>query len=836
MADNKRIYNTEIINRLLQDAASGLEIDTGAFYLGDLELRNNNIVFEYTDEEIEEFQRCAADPVYFIKNYCKFQTDLGRKLVKLYPFQEDMIRTICNEHYDPDVGEMVPDNRNCVTMASRQVGKCNLIDSQLVTNTGVKTFGDLYNDNSYISKFKGYLYKLYKNKSLKIYIGKFIELIEKIELYNYSLDENDVTKKILDTKELNSVEVLTDTGFEKATHIHKTQPYTVYILELENGYTLECADNHIIFDENYNEVFVKNLRINQKVLTDNGVSSVVKLQKMPYKLCMYDITIDSPNHRFYSNGILSHNTTTISSIFAWYLCFNVDKNVIVLANKDATSKEIVDKIIQIFRGLPFWLKPGAVNFGKTGLTLDNGCRLLSSATTASTSIGFTIHKLYLDEFAHIPAGIIEPFWRSVYPTMASSKLSQCIITSTPNGTGNLFYDIYSKSSNGTGENSFKAIRVDYWQVPGHDDKWAEAMKRDFGAELFAQEFGLQFNTSSKMLLKASDMQFMDKIRRKYSYRYLENINPLFADRRMVWHPKFDPKNISPKDRFVFSIDIAEGNENNDIKDEKKKSDYNIINIFKVIPNSVANIKSKNRNQKTDITDCVKFVQVGLFRDNINDEEYCANMTSALLYDIFDVTINDNVRLLVEMNFQGKNYVTHLKKDSRYFDSIIIKTAHSAPVPGERIKKKLGYKTTANKNFYCKKGADLIAKRRVIVNENESINQLGAFGEIKGKTLGGFACHDDISVTVVNAIPRMIAEESSHEFFEDLINEMEDQNHKFAINNIIQKWEMENPEVSDSAFNALYGNNDMENPYNALNMYNSFNSSTSYSQVMNKYHY
>ena len=36
MADNKRIYNTEIINRLLQDAASGLEIDTGAFYLGDL--------------------------------------------------------------------------------------------------------------------------------------------------------------------------------------------------------------------------------------------------------------------------------------------------------------------------------------------------------------------------------------------------------------------------------------------------------------------------------------------------------------------------------------------------------------------------------------------------------------------------------------------------------------------------------------------------------------------------------------------------------------------------------------------------------------------------------
>lgn len=162
MAENKRIYNTEIIEKLLSDAAQGLEIDTGAFYMGDLELRNNNIVFEYTDEEIAEFKRCAEDPVYFIKNYCKFQTDLGRKLVKLYPFQEDMIRTICNEHYDPEVGEMVPDNRNCVTMASRQVGKCQLIDSQLVTNTGVKTFGDLYKEKETIlSKIKSFLYKIY---------------------------------------------------------------------------------------------------------------------------------------------------------------------------------------------------------------------------------------------------------------------------------------------------------------------------------------------------------------------------------------------------------------------------------------------------------------------------------------------------------------------------------------------------------------------------------------------------------------------------------------------------------------------------------------------------
>lgn len=164
MADNKRIYNTEIINRLLQDAASGLEIDTGAFYLGDLELRNNNIVFEYTDEEIEEFQRCAADPVYFIKNYCKFQTDLGRKLVKLYPFQEDMIHMICDEHFSEDVGEMVPDNRNCITMAARQCGKCILFNTTINTKDNPEVIQDIYFKNSkgtILSKIKSFLYKIY---------------------------------------------------------------------------------------------------------------------------------------------------------------------------------------------------------------------------------------------------------------------------------------------------------------------------------------------------------------------------------------------------------------------------------------------------------------------------------------------------------------------------------------------------------------------------------------------------------------------------------------------------------------------------------------------------
>lgn len=528
-------------------------------------------------------------------------------------------------------------------------------------------------------------------------------------------------------------------------------------------------------------------------------------------------------------------TTTTAAFMAHYLCFNVDKNIMVLANKDATAKEIVDKIIQIFRGLPYFLKPGAVNFGKTGLNLDNGCRLLSAATTASTSIGFTIHKLYLDEMAHIAEGIIEPFWRSVYPTLSSSAVSQCIISSTPNGT-NMFYDIYSKSSLGTKKNSFTGIRVDYWQVPGHDDKWAAAMKADFGEEFFAQEFELQFNVNSKMLLKGTDFQFMNKIQKEFIQKEIVNANDILLDNHYIrWHPNFDPNDINSEDKFLFAVDLAEGEEDEDIKNDKDKSDYNIINIFKIIPNSIANIKTKNLNQPINTSDCIKLVQVGIYEDNEHDEAYCANVASSLLYNVFKTDTKDSVRIIVEMNFQGKNFITNLQMSDLFFDDIVIKTYHTAYIPGEKRRKKFGFKTKSDKEQYCRKGANSISKRRIVVSDKKSISQLSCFGKLKGK-LKGIAAHDDISVTILNNIPRALEESTFIGWIEEnVLENIKDENYKYKLNELIKKWSMDNPETSDSAFASMYSSNNDNNNYMQQIMYQNSNGSAyqTYSQIMNR---
>ena len=653
---------------------------------------------------------------------------------------------------------------------------------------------------------------------LKNIIGKSIELIEKYEYKNLNLDESDITKKIIDTKQLSNVKVLSDTGYVPITEIHKTQPYTVYEIRTSSGKTIEGADIHLVYRQTYTEtsiinesVWVKDLNVGDYILTKDGPEQVVSIYKAPYKLSMYDLSINSQEHRYYTNDILSHNTTTVSAFLSWMLIFHADRNILVVANKEDTAIEIVDKITNIFKGLPYFLKPGCINFGKTGLRLENGSRILSSATTNTASIGFTIHCILLDEFSHIPDNIVNNFWRSVYPTLSSSKVSQCIITSTPNGTTNKFYDIWSHAIEKT--NSFIPIRTDYWEVPSHDDAWAAQMRADFGDEEFAQEFELQFNINSKMLLKASDLQFMERLCVDFENKPIYGIsNKYIHDENIKWHPNFDPNNIEENDKFVFLVDLAEGTAEQDkkFKNKKQTPDSNTINIFKVVPNSLLNMK-KYANKSCKVIDAFRYIQVGYYECNYEDEQYCANVCSALAYDLMRDDERESVRVMVEMNFNGKSFVQTMQTHPKYYDGTILRTYHTKPVPGEKQRKRLGFKTTANKEYFCLRGAKLINMRRIVVRDNATYNQMKSFGYVKGK-LQGIACHDDMSMPVFNHIPRMLVEEYFVEWLDDILMNLENELQKYAINMLIELHDMDNPEISDSEFNAMYDRSDSTMPY------------------------
>ncbi len=117
---------------------------------------------------------------------------------------------------------------------------------------------------------------------------------------------NTVKRKFVNSIDLSDLEIETDTGWQLITSIHKTIPYNVWIIKTSSGKFLKCADTHILFNGEFNEVFVKDLIENQStILTVDGVELVTSIVKKSYTENMFDLTVDSNDHRFYTNGILS---------------------------------------------------------------------------------------------------------------------------------------------------------------------------------------------------------------------------------------------------------------------------------------------------------------------------------------------------------------------------------------------------------------------------------------------------------------------------------------------------------------------------------------------------
>ena len=122
-------------------------------------------------------------------------------------------------------------------------------------------------------------------------------------------------KKITKSFNIEGFSIKTDTGFEKIEKLHETISYLVYEVKLSNGYTLKCADNHILIDEFGREVFTKDLIIGDNIKTDNGLATVVSVTDLGYEEIMYDFELgDDSNHVYYTNGILSHNTSVVEGI------------------------------------------------------------------------------------------------------------------------------------------------------------------------------------------------------------------------------------------------------------------------------------------------------------------------------------------------------------------------------------------------------------------------------------------------------------------------------------------------------------------------------------------
>jgi hypothetical protein len=252
------------------------------------------------------------------------------------------------------------------------------------------------------------------------------------------------------------------------------------------------------------------------------------------------------NNRF--NVVLSSRqsgkTTTITIYALWMVCFQSDKRITIVANKEDTAKEIFARIKMAFEQLPIWMKPSVKSWRKDGFQLENDSAITVSSTSTAGPRGSSSNLLIIDEMAHCQPDLMRELWKSAIPIISSSKKSQLVIISTPNGVDNKFYDLYKQSQEP--ESEWHLERVDWWEVPGRDEQWKKDATDAIGSkEDFDQEYGNVFHERGKTAL---DAETLEKLKAQCRDPILVMDNGAY---KVFTQP-------NPESFYVIGVDVGEG--------------------------------------------------------------------------------------------------------------------------------------------------------------------------------------------------------------------------------------------------------------------------------------
>lgn len=388
-------------------------------------------------------------------------------------------------------------------------------------------------------------------------------------------------------------------------------------------------------------------------------------------------------------------TTVSAAYFIWYVLFNDQKSVAIMANKQATAFEIMDRFRLAYENLPKWMQQGVVRWNRGSVELENGSKVFGAATTASGTRGKTVNILYLDEFAFVENNMAEAFFTAVYPTITAGKESKVFMTSTPNGF-NHFYKFWNEAEKGI--NGFFSLRVHWYETPGRDQAWYDTQSAVLGPLKAAQELDAEFLGSSMQLLTASTLSRLsfDKPLKEYDGE--------FEGLRIYAPPE---KNKI----YVMTVDVSRG----------RHLDASAFTIF-------------------DVTEYPHRIAV-----TYTNKEISPLMYAGLLWKMHK-NYND-AYMLVEINDVGAQVADELYFTYEVEEMFWTKSGDQLgrkgadPYPGIRTTKK-------TKRIGCANLKDIIEKNQLIINDAKMISELSTFIQSKGGSYEADSGFNDDAVTTL----------------------------------------------------------------------------------------
>ena len=234
--------------------------------------------------------------------------------------------------------------------------------------------------------------------------------------------------------------------------------------------------------------------------------------------------------------------STLTAGYAlWMMTFQQDKNILVIATKQETAKNLVTKVRVMHANLPAWLKQPCVEDNKLSLRYKNGSQIKAVASSEESGRSEALSLLIIDEAAFIDK--IDTIWGAAQQTLATG--GRALVISTPNGVGNFFHKTWVGAENGT--NDFNFIKL-HWSVhPEREQEWRDEQDKLLGPSLAAQECDCDFITSGRGVI---DGLLLEKMKESSVREPIEKRG--IDSNYWIWQPPNYTKN------YVVSADVSRG--------------------------------------------------------------------------------------------------------------------------------------------------------------------------------------------------------------------------------------------------------------------------------------
>jgi len=248
--------------------------------------------------------------------------------------------------------------------------------------------------------------------------------------------------------------------------------------------------------------------------------------------------------------------STLSAGYSlWLMIFHEDKNILCIATKQETAKNMVTKVKFMYENLPSWLKVDFEENNKLTLRLSNGSQIKATSASSDAGRSEAVSLLLIDEAAFIDN--IGEIWASAQQTLATG--GGCIALSTPYGTGNWFHQTWVRAE--SSENEFLPIKLPWFVHPERDQAWRDRQDELLGdPRMAAQECDCDFSTSGDIVFYPEYLEFIEKSTVK------EPLERRGADQNLwIW------ESADYTRQYLISADVARGD----------GKDYSAFHIFDV---------------------------------------------------------------------------------------------------------------------------------------------------------------------------------------------------------------------------------------------------------------